>query len=249
MSSPAEELNDPVVLVTGGSRGIGQTIVERLVGEGRRVAFTFRSGEERARALEQSSDGLARAYPLDLEDRARPKELARGIEEDFGPIDGLVNNAGVEHSGLLAMTSDADWDQVIDTNLGGVFRCCRAVLPRMVRRRHGSIVTISSLGAVRGVAGQTVYAASKAGALALTRALAREVGRRGIRVNAVVPGYLSTDMTADLPASAVESLRAMEALPAGVTMHSLAATVSFLLSEAAASITGQSLHVDAGASA
>ena len=241
--------DEPVVLITGGSSGIGRAIVEELVDGGKKVAFTYRSGEDRARAIAEASKGRAQAFRLDLSERSRPKELIRELEENVGPIEALINNAGVEHSGLLAMTSDVDWDRVIDVNLGGVFRCCRAVVPMMVRRRRGSIVSISSLGALRGVAGQATYAASKAGVLALTRSLAREVGKRGIRVNAVVPGYVFTEMTSDLSERAVDSLRAGEALATGVSASAVASTVTFLLSEAAEAITGQCLNVDAGASA
>jgi 3-oxoacyl-[acyl-carrier protein] reductase len=138
---------------------------------------------------------------------------------------------------------------VLDTNLGGLFRCCRAVLRGMMVRRRGVIVNVSSLSALHGVAGQGAYAASKAGVLGLTRSLAREAGKRGVRVNAVVPGFVPTDLTAGLPEAAVASLRAGECLPRGVTPEDVAQAVVFLLSDRAAAITGQSLVVDAGASA
>lgn len=238
-----------VTLVTGGSRGIGRAIVERLVEDGRRVAFTFSAHQPAADEVAEASGDRARAFQLDLRDRDRPKALVSEIEELLGPVEALVNNAGIQKSGLLAMTGDQDWDDVLDVNLGGAFRCCRAVLPGMVRRRRGAIVAISSLGAVRGVAGQSAYAASKAGLLAMTRCLAREMGKRNIRVNAVVPGLVATDMTADLAAGARAVLESSVVLPAGVEAGAVADAVLFLLSERAAAITGQSLHVDAGASA
>jgi 3-oxoacyl-[acyl-carrier protein] reductase len=147
------------------------------------------------------------------------------------------------------MTPDRDWGKVMDVNLDGVFRCCRAVLPLMMHRRRGSIVNISSLSAVSGVAGQTAYAASKAAVLGMTRALAREVGKRGVRVNAVVPGFVPTDMTASLPEDAVRALRAHECLKRGTSAGDVANMVTFLVSDRAAAITGQALFVDSGTSA
>jgi 3-oxoacyl-[acyl-carrier protein] reductase len=137
----------------------------------------------------------------------------------------------------------------MDVNLDGVFRCCRAVLPPMMHRRRGSIVNISSLSAVSGVAGQTAYAASKAALLGMTRALAREVGKRGVRVNAVLPGFVSTDMTASLPPDIVRALRSHECLPCGTSAGDVANLVTFLVSTRAAAITGQALIIDAGTSA
>lgn len=241
------------VLVTGGSRGIGRAIVEALiaeVGDGeRRVAFTWASDEAAARAVEEASGGRARAFQLDLRDRSRPDDLVAEVEEALGPVEGLVNNAGIRRESLLALTSDEDWDAVLETNLGGVFRCCRAVLRGMMVRRRGSIVNVSSLSALHGLAGQAAYAASKAGILGLTRSLAREAGRRGVRVNAVVPGFVETGLTAGLPPDSIALLRAGECLPGGVSAGSVGDAVAFLLSARAAAITGQSLVVDAGASA
>ncbi len=242
------EARADAVLVTGGSRGLGRAMVEALVAAGRPVAFTYR-GEAAARQVEAASGGRARAFPLDLADRARPDDLVEEVEAALGPLAGLVNNAGLRRESILALTPDADWDAVLDVNLGGAFRCCRAVLRGMMHRRRGAIVQVSSLSAIHGVAGQGAYAASKAGLLGMTRALAREAGRRNVRVNAVVPGFVATDLTADLPAAAIERLRAGECLPGGVTAAAVADAVVFLLSERAAAITGQALVVDAGASA
>ncbi len=237
------------ILVTGGTRGIGRAVVEALLADGRTVAFTWNGSEETAREIESASQGRARAFQLDLGDRARPDDLVSEVEEALGPVEGLVNNAGLRRESLLAMTPDVDWDAVVDVNLGGLFRCCRAVLRGMMVRRRGSIVNISSLSALHGVAGQAAYAASKAGILGLTRSLAREVGKRGVRVNAVVPGFVPTDLTAGLPEPAVKMLRAGECLPGGVTAGNVADSILFLLSDRASAITGQTLVVDAGASA
>jgi len=236
-------------LITGGNRGIGRAIVEALVRDGCEVAFTFRSGEAEAEELASQCGGKARAFRLDLGDTDAPGTLVRRVEEEMGPIEGLVNNAGIRRDGLLAMTSDDDWHGVLDTNLGGVFRCCRAVLPGMVSRRRGAIVNIASLAALHGLPGQAAYGASKAGVIGLTRSLAREVGKRRIRVNAVVPGFVPTDMTDDLDESIVKRLRSNECLPDGVVRESVAETVTFLLSARASSITGQFIVVDAGSSA
>lgn len=237
------------VLVTGGNRGIGRAIVEALVAEGRPVAFTYRSDAAAARSVEEVLQGRARAFPLDLGDHARPVALVAEVEKTLGDLFGLVNNAGFQRDALLALTPDRDWEALLDVNLGGVFRCCRAVLPKMVHRRRGAIVNVSSLSAIRGLAGQTAYAAAKAGVVGLTRALAREVGRRGIRVNAVLPGFVPTELTSTVPESVASFLRGTECLPQGVSAADVAATVCFLLSDRAAAITGQALAVDAGSSA
>jgi 3-oxoacyl-[acyl-carrier protein] reductase len=236
------------VLVTGGSRGLGRAIVEALAEDPQtRVAFTWNTDEEAARTVAEATG--AEAFRLDLRDRTRPDDLVAEVEASCGEVEGLVNNAGLRRESLLAMTSDEDWDAVLDANLGGLFRCCRAVLRGMMVRRRGTIVNVSSLSALHGVAGQGAYAASKAGILGLTRSLAREAGRRGVRVNAVVPGFVETDLTAGLPQAAVANLRAGECLSKGVQAGDVAQAVLFLLSERAAAITGQALVVDAGASA
>jgi 3-oxoacyl-[acyl-carrier protein] reductase len=236
-----------VALVTGGTRGIGRAIVQALAAEGWTVAFTWSSDEAAAQAVARDTGG--RPFPLDLRDHARPAALIADVERELGPVSALVNNAAVRREAILAMTSDADWDEVVEVNLGGTFRCCRAVLPGMVYRRQGSIVNVSSRSAVAGLPGHTAYGASKAGLLGLTRSLAREVGRKGVRVNAIVPGFVSTEVTAELSAEVVSKLRSTECLPAGTSPRDVAEMVLFLLSDRAAAITGQVIAVDAGASA
>jgi 3-oxoacyl-[acyl-carrier protein] reductase len=237
------------VLVIGGSRGIGRALVLALVAEGRKVAFTYASGEAAAKALEAECSGSAKAWRFELSDRLRPGVLVPEIEDALGPVVGLVNNAAIRRDQLLAATSDADWDAVIDANLGGSFRCCRAVLPRMISRRGGSIVNVSSLTAIRGVAGQAAYGATKAGLIGMTKSLARELGRRNIRVNAVLPGLVMTEMIADTSLERLKELRAIEALPSGTGPEDVAALIVFLLSDRARAITGQAFCVDAGSTA
>jgi 3-oxoacyl-[acyl-carrier protein] reductase len=236
-------------LVTGGARGIGRAVVEGLLADGWTVAFTYRTDEQPSREIEATSSGRARGFFLDLQDRQRPDDLVREIEQSVGPLEALVNNAAITRESLLAMTSDRDWAEVMDVNVDGVFRCCRAVLPQMMHRRRGSIVNISSLSAVSGVAGQTAYAASKAALLGMTRSLAREVGRRGLRVNAVLPGFVATQMTAQLPDEVVRALRSHECLARGTSAADVANLVAFLVSDRAAAITGQALVIDAGTTA
>lgn len=237
------------VLVTGGARGIGRAIVERLAGDGWTVAFTWRRDEAAARDVEAATEGRARAYHLDLSDPKRPSDLVREVEGAHGPLLALVNNAGTLRERLLAMTTDDEWQAVLDVNLGGVFRVCRVTVPGMMARRAGAIVNVASLSALRALPGQAAYAASKAGIVGLTRALAREAGRRGVRANAVLPGFVETDLTASLPAERRQLLRESECLTAGVRAMDVADAVAFLLSPRAAAITGASLIVDAGASA
>lgn len=243
------EITDGVVLITGGSRGIGRAIVEELCHEDLRVAFTWRSSEAAAREVEEVTKGRAVAFPFELSDRSRPALLVAEIESMLGPIYGLVNNAGIQRIGLMALTSDDSWDEVLDINLGGAFRLTREVLREMVPRRKGSIVNVSSLSAIYGLAGHASYAASKAGLVAMTRSLAREMGSRNIRVNAVLPGYVATDMTSDLSPEVVSQLRATECLSGGVDAAAVAKVVKFLLSESASGVTGQAVPVDAGTSA
>jgi 3-oxoacyl-[acyl-carrier protein] reductase len=241
--------NPDVAIVTGGSRGIGRAVVAALVRDGWSVAFTYRADAAAAQAVEAEHAGRARAFVFELQDKARPDSLVRYVEAAMGPVSALVNNAGASYDGLLAMTPDAVWDELMETNAGGAFRCCRAVLPGMIARRRGSIVNVSSRSAVAGVAGQAAYSASKAAMIGMVRSLAREVGKRQIRVNCVVPGFVETDMTAGLDPEVQKSLRSTEILPAGTAPAHVAAVVAFLLSPGAGALTGQIINVDAGSSA
>ncbi len=237
-----------VVLVTGGSGGIGEAVVARLVAEGAHVAFTYRNGEAEAERVEKASRGRAKGFQVDLADRSAWARWIREVEETFAPVAGLVHCAGVTSGGLLAFTSDDEWDRVLDLNLGAAFRGAREVVRALLRRGGGSLVYVASLSAVRGVPGQAAYAASKAGVVAMMRSLAREMGSKRIRVNAVLPGFVDTPMTRRLDDEEIARLRSGECLPDGVTPAHVAAVASFLLSSDAAAITGQTVVVDAGAS-
>lgn len=237
------------VLITGGSRGIGRALVEALVAREVPVAFTYQSSHALAEEIVAKSDGRARAYRFDLSDRERTASLVEEVEAAIGPLWGLVNNAAVRRDGLMALYSDADWQSTMEANVDGPFRLTRAVLKTMMPRRKGAVVMISSLTAIHGVGGQTAYGASKAALLGMTRSLARECGKRNLRVNALVPGFVLTEMTAQLSEEQIKLLRAPECLPSGVTPQMVADAALFLLSTAAAGITGQTLVVDAGTSA
>ncbi|MFN7966516.1 MAG: SDR family oxidoreductase [Acidobacteriota bacterium] len=237
------------VLITGGSRGIGRALVEALVARHVPVAFTYQTSRAAADELVATSEGRAHAYQFDLSERERTAGLVEEIEATVGPLWGLVNNAAVRRDGLMALASDSDWQATMDANVDGPFRLTRAVLKTMMPRRKGAIVMISSLTAIHGVAGQTAYGASKAALLGMTRSLARECGKRNLRVNALVPGFVLTEMTSQLSAEQIKLLRAPECLPSGVTPEMVADAALFLLSTAAAGITGQTIVVDAGTSA
>ncbi|MEM1249535.1 MAG: SDR family oxidoreductase [Acidobacteriota bacterium] len=239
----------PVALLTGATGGLGVAIAGRLASDGYRLALTYRSSRAAAEELAASLDAEASVYELDAADRKRPKALVREIEEDLGPVAALVNNLGAQETRLLAMTSDELWDRMLEVNLNTSFRMCRAVLPGMARQRAGAIVNVGSLGALKGVPGESAYAAAKAALLAMTRSLAREMGKRGVRANVVVPGFVETAMTGDLSEEQIQGLRSAECLPAGTRPEHVAGAVSFLLSADAGAMTGQALIVDAGVSA
>ena len=237
-----------MILVTGGSQGIGRHLVLALAADGIECVFTYNSGREAAAEVEEQSQGRARGFALDLAEAEGPQRLMETLHKEDIQIHQLVNNAGISRSGLLAMTSDDDMERILQTNFTGAFRLIRSTIPDMLRQRGGVIVNLVSLAALRPMPGQGAYAASKAGLLSMTQTLAREMGRKRIRVNAVAPGFLATGMTADLKPEEVASLRRHECLPDGVTMSSVVGTIRFLLSPEAASITGQCLVIDAGAS-
>jgi 3-oxoacyl-[acyl-carrier protein] reductase len=233
-------LEGKTALVTGASRGIGRAIAESLATAGASVVVGYRSAAEDAEALASGIGG--RAVQGDVAD----PESAAALVEQAGDLDILVNNAGVTRDGLLVRMSDEDWDTVIDTNLASVFYTCRAAVRGMMKKRAGAIVNISSIVGLRGNWGQTNYAASKAGIIGFTKALARELGSRDVRANAVVPGYVKTRLTDVLSEDATEAM--LENTPLGRLgdPEDVAGAVRFLCSDEAAFITGAVLLVDGG---
>ncbi len=233
-------LEGRTALVTGGSRGIGRAIAAELANAGADVVIGYRSGAEEAE--EVAGDVGCRAVQADVSD---PEEAKRLVEE-AGDLDILVNNAGVTRDGLLARMSDEDWRVVLDTNLGGTFNTCRAASRGMMKRRGGAIVNVSSIVGVHGNPGQTNYSASKAGIIGFTKALARELGSRGVRANVVAPGYISTRLTNELPEQLQQSMLANTPLGRFGDAEDVAGAVRFLSSDASSFITGEVLLVDGG---
>ena len=240
------ELKDQVAIVTGGSRGIGRAIAVQLARGGARVVIGYRSNEAAAHEVADLTGGVA--VRADVSTQQGCDALVAAAAE-LGPLDILVNNAGKTADTLMMRMTDEQWDDVFAVNTGGAFRMCRAVLPTMVRRRSGSIVNIVSVSALRGNAGQANYAASKAAVLAMSRSLAKEVGRRRIRVNAVAPGFIDTDMTSVLPDAVIEGATKQIPMRRMGTPEEIAPTVRFLCGPGATYITGQCFVIDGGLSA
>lgn len=242
----SRELAGKVAVVTGGSRGIGRAIAEHLARGGARVAVVARSAE-RAEEAASGLDGTGhRGYACDVADAASVDAVVKGVEEEFGSLDILVNNAGVTEDNLLVRLSDEDWDRVLDTNLKGAFHTIRAAARGMMRRREGRIINITSVVGITGNKGQTNYAASKAGLIGLTKAVAKELASRGILCNAVAPGFIETDMTAAMTEAARAELAGSIPLGRLGTPDDIAAAVRFLAGPGAAYITGQVIVVDGG---
>jgi 3-oxoacyl-[acyl-carrier protein] reductase len=237
-------LDGKVALVTGGSRGIGAAISRELAKAGAKVVLNYRAGQEAADEVAGEIGGLA--VRADVSKPEEVQALIERVEGELGDIDALVNNAGVTRDTLIARMTDDDWQTVIDTNLRGTFNTSRAVSRKMLRRRAGSIVNLSSVVGVHGNPGQANYAASKAGIIGLTKALARELGSRGVRVNAIAPGYISTELT-DVLNDEQRGL-ILQNTPLGRLgePEDVARAVRFLCSDEAAFITGEVLLVDGG---
>jgi 3-oxoacyl-[acyl-carrier protein] reductase len=237
-------LDGKVALVTGGSRGIGAAVARELGEAGARVAVNYRSSADAAKQIAEEIAGIA--VEGDVADPAAASALIEQVEDELGDLDCLVNNAGVTRDGLIARMSDEDWDAVVETNLRGTFNTCRAVSRKMLRRRTGSIVNLTSVVAIHGNPGQANYAASKAGIIGLTKALARELGGRGVRVNAVAPGYINTELTDVLPEEVKNAILGSTPLGRLGEPDDVACAVRFLCSDESAFVTGAVLLVDGG---
>lgn len=247
-----ELVKQKVALVTGGVRGIGRAVVEKLASEGADVAFTGRSSQQAVDEFEKyikEKYGVgAKGYLSDASSFSQASELVDAVISQFGRIDVLVNNAGISRDGLFLRMSEEQWDDVINVNLKSVFNITKAVSYHMLRARQGSIINMSSVVGIGGNAGQANYAASKAGVIGLTKSLAKEFGSRGIRVNAVAPGFITTDMTAAVAEETREQWVKNIPLKREGRPEDVANTILFLASELSSYITGQVIPVCGGMS-
>lgn len=242
-------MGERVALVTGASRGIGRAIALALAGRGYAVAVNYHSSEEAANAVAQkvaASGGVARCYRADVADKEAVAAMVKSVIADFGRIDLLVNNAGITRDQLLVRMSADDWEAVLNTNLKGAFLCTQQVARAMMRQRSGCIVNISSVSGVLGQMGQANYSASKAGLIGFTKAMARELARYNVNVNAVAPGFIATEMVAALPEKVREEFLSRIPLGRLGTPEEVAEAVCYLASPAARYITGQVLVIDGG---
>ena len=242
-------LNGKTAIVTGASRGIGRVIALKFAEEGANVAFTDLFEDEHLKSLENELKKMgvkAKGYASDASSFEKSQETVSEILKDFGSVEILVNNAGITRDGLLLRMNEKQWDMVIAINLKSVFNLTKAVLSQMMKQRNGSIINMSSVVGVKGNAGQTNYAASKAGILGFTKSVALELGSRNIRCNAIAPGFIETEMTAKLDEETVKGWRKTIPLRRGGTPEDVANACVFLASEKSSYITGQTLHVDGG---
>lgn len=238
-----------VALVTGGAQGIGAAIASKFASLKAAIVIpdiNYQSAKNTCERLDKELNCTALPYQTDISDAVEVGKLFEAVAERLGTVDILVNNAGITRDGLILRLSDADWDKVIQVNLKGSFNCIKAAARLMVKRRWGRIISISSVVGIMGNFGQANYAASKAGLIGLTKSAAKELAGRGITVNAVAPGYIETEMTAELPPEAKEAYLKSIPLKRPGKPEEVAEVICFLASESAAYITGQVIHVDGG---
>jgi 3-oxoacyl-[acyl-carrier protein] reductase len=244
-----ELLKGKVAVITGAARGIGKAIALRFAKEGANIAFTDLAINEDAENTKKEIEALGvkvKAYASNAADFAQTEQVVAQIKEDFGSIDILVNNAGITKDGLMLRMSEAQWDAVINVNLKSAFNFIHAIVPIMMGQRHGSIINMASVVGVHGNAGQSNYAASKAGLIALAKSVAQEMGPKGIRANAIAPGFIETAMTAALPDKVREEWKKKIPLRRGGTPDDIADLATFLASDMSSYITGQVIQVDGG---
>ncbi|MCP4268811.1 MAG: 3-oxoacyl-[acyl-carrier-protein] reductase [Candidatus Brocadiaceae bacterium] len=242
-------MSNRTAIVTGGTRGIGKAIVLELAKNGCNVAFNYSKSDDLANELVKEIEGLgvkAMAKKVDVADFEGAKEMVKEVKDEFGQIDILVNNAGITRDKLLALMKEDDWDDVININLKSVYNFSKAVIMTMIKQKNGNILNITSVSGIAGVAGQANYSASKAGMIGFTKALAKEVGKAKINVNAIACGFIETDMTSELPEEYKKKMTDMTALKRFGTTDDVANVAKFLLSDGAKYITGQVLSVDGG---
>lgn len=241
-------VNNMHVLVTGGSRGIGKGIVMNLLEKGYKVTFLYHSSNE---AMEIVNDGIEKgydvfAYQCDVKNYDMVRQTIKTIIEEQGQIDGLVNNSGITMDSSLFLMKLEQWENVIDTNLNGVFNVTKALISHFMKRKKGAIVNVSSVAGLKGIQGQTNYCASKSGIIGFTRALAIETAKYGIRVNAIAPGYIKTDMTAAINDKVKEQVYKQIPMGREGTVEEIAPMVEILLSDVSSYITGQVISIDGG---